>query len=236
MLIIKRLRLVLSLMFGVLLLLSCQKDELSKEMDFVGQSFSGLAAFNAVEQSASLQFIVDDKVMNAGDEAFELGGYIRHKGVFDGRRNIQLHNKALNKEVFRGAHEFVKNKVYSLFFYGKEQVQVKVVEDDMIAPASGKAKIRFANFSNSGKLQLKTIKGTSSMPANFNLSAQQVTDFAEYDVATVEFQFNTELSKLLLNFVPENKGVYTLFVVPVEQKREEEYLGAEYKVMVIKHS
>lgn len=217
-------------------LISCQKDSLSDAAHDV-QSFSGIAGFNAIYRSLGLDLKIDDRVVNS-DEYFDMGGAVKHKSVFPGRRTISLYDKDKKVEVFRGEHLVDPGKVYSAFFYGKDNVQMKVVEDNMIAPSAGKAKIRIANFANNRRINFKVKEGQTATAGDKELSAQEVTTFYEFNAEKVRFQFEneSEFSQMSIEFKPKDRGVYTVFLIPRIVSNVEGISMPDYEIQVIEHN
>lgn len=223
-------------LLSAFLLISCQKDSLS-DAPLDGQSFSGVAGFNAIYRSLGLDMKIDDRVINSG-EYFDMGGAVKHKSVFPGRRTISLYDKDKKVEVFRGEHLVDPGKIYSAFFYGKDNVQMKVVEDDMIAPPVGKAKIRIANFANNHRIGFKVKEGQTASAGDRVLSAQEVTSFYEFETAQVRFQFenDSELSQMSISFRPKDRGVYTVFLIPRIVFNVDGMTMPDYEIQIIDHN
>ncbi|WP_149526984.1 DUF4397 domain-containing protein [Sphingobacterium hotanense] len=217
-------------------LISCQKDSVG-DLALDAPSFSGIAGFNAVYRSLGLDLKIDDRVINS-DEYFDMGGAVKHKSVFPGRRSISLYDKDKKVEVFRGEHLVDPGKVYSAFFYGKDNVQMKVVEDNMIAPSAGKAKIRIANFANNRRIDFKVKEGQTATAGDKVLSAQEVTTFYEFNAEKVRFQFEneSEFSQMSIEFKPKDRGVYTVFLIPRIVSNVEGISMPDYEIQVIEHN
>ncbi len=217
--------------------MSCQKDDLSVRPQENPTTFSGAAAYNAIYGSLGLDFKVDDKVLNTS-EYFDLGSFVRHKSVFPGERSISLFNREKNTEIFRAGQQFAASKVYSLFFYGRDKIGMKVVEDHLIIPSAGKVKVRFANFGNNLSKDLKILKGQSSTLGDRTLAVNEVSDFHEFNSSELRFQFSNkaDISFVGISFVPEDRAVYTVFLVPRIVSKQAELQEVDYEVKVIKHN
>src|SRR5690606_36621092 len=217
-------------------LISCQKAGVgARALD--APSFSGIAGFNAVDRSLGLDLKLDDRVINS-DEYFDMGGAVKHKSVFPGRRSISLYDKDKKVEVFRGELLVDPGRVYSAFFYGKDNVQMKVVEDNMIAPSAGKAMIRIANFANNRRIDFKVKEGQTATAGDKVLSAQEVTTFYEFNAEKVRFQFEneSEFSQMSIEFKPKDRGVYTVFLIPRIVSNVEGISMPDYEIQVIEHN
>ncbi|WP_160366884.1 DUF4397 domain-containing protein [Sphingobacteruim zhuxiongii] len=217
--------------------MSCQKDDLSSDLPHNQTTFSGAAAYNAIYGSLGLDFKIDDKVLNT-NEYFDLGSFVRHKSVFPGERSISLYNREKNSEVFRAGQQFSASKVYSLFFYGRDKIEMKVVEDNLITPPAGKVKVRFANFGNNVSKDLKILKGQSTSIGDRTLAVHEVSYFHEFNSSELRFQFSnkSDISFVGISFVPEDRSVYTVFLVPRMVSNQRELQEVDYEIKIIKHN
>lgn len=211
-------KLLSALAILLFLLSSCLKDDALDEqlsMDEAG-GMSVLAVFNLVESSQRLEVFLDNNLHNRG-ESLRYGDVIRHRTVFPGKRTLATTVYYGNRQQKTAPREIAldREKNYSLFLYGNNAHGMLLVEDDLILPASGKFKVRFANFNSA---QDATNIGNATGAGRYFSSTKpnQVTDFVELDMDENSFLLSKDsrgTNALPIKLNPANRGVYTVLVI-----------------------
>lgn len=207
---------VLSLVFILIFSISaCKRDDLSPEYQDGINSFAGVAAFNAIEGSHNIDFQIDQKTLNQDNEFFSTGGYLSHMTVFPGERNVQLTHRTNTSLFFGKIFNFEASNLYSIFFYGKsgqnKDVKYILTKDSLFATDQGKIKLRMANLVSDNELSI-SFKDSKDILTIKN----QVTSFKERNHQQLILEVsgdktaNIQYEPLEVNFLPVNKGVYTL--------------------------
>ncbi|MES2829142.1 MAG: DUF4397 domain-containing protein [Bacteroidota bacterium] len=121
---------------------SCMKDD-----DFTPQPVSGLSIIHAIPGTEKLDFYVDN---NKANSSFDLSytDKIDYLNLFPGKRQFSVTRKGVQTQLKSESHTLDPNSGYSAFIGGSlESLSLLVLKDDLTAPATGKARIRFVNLS-----------------------------------------------------------------------------------------
>lgn len=126
-----------ALLFSSLAFVSCKKEKKEEARVLVT---------HASPDAPGVDLLVDNQKVNASALTFPNStGYLT---VTAGTRNIKVNAAGTTTTVINADIPFTKDKNYSLFAYNQlASIGAVLVEDDLTAPASGKAHIRFFHLS-----------------------------------------------------------------------------------------
>ena len=219
---------VIALCFSIFVQ-SCAKDDGVGPENLNSDSFSGIAAFNAIEGTSNLQLLIDGKLINKDDENFSTGGYLNHRTLFPGKRSLEL--KTTKGAVLYATEKvFQSPKIYSYFFYGNNKEPL-VTEDDVIKPETGKMKIRLVNLVSDTKLQLEFKYLNSKLSHNLE---DRVYGFNEYS-SKEDFKFeitstDQKYDNIEINLAGKERSVFSI-VLYSEQQTNVEKKEIKYKIL-----
>lgn len=204
-------------LFAVLALTlsSCLKDG-DEEPEMV----AAMLAVNVVPGSDGLVLALDNNQFNhvAAGEWFAYRNIINYRRVFPGERLVRLfhpENVASNEEILRKSVDFDVSEFYSLFVVGTsdEDMEVVVVADSLRSPASGTARVRFANMSADAPALELGIEGRSDLlagPTPFKGHSDYVVlDADETYQVFIRRAGNDEVVHTF-EFKPQNRYIYTI--------------------------
>lgn len=156
-------------------LTSCSDDDNIK----TGESVN-VKIVNAAETSPAQDVYIEDTKVNSSAVAYlESTNYITTPNSGNDR-NIEFRT-AGSADVFeREDADLRSNKNYTLFLTGTgSSADIEVVEDDLTAPASGKAKVRFVHVSSGSSEKVDIYSGTTKVLAGAERG--DVTNFVALD-------------------------------------------------------
>lgn len=141
---------------------------------------------HGVIASDSIKVKVNDTIQSSVPSLYftKSTGYVNVRAA----NNLKLtfYNPANpNADNFSTTQNVGTGKSYSVFFAGASAAAKTAifVEDDLTAPASGKAKVRFVNLSpDPGFANVTAVLNTTSVASD--IAYQQVTSFVEVDAGT----------------------------------------------------
>jgi hypothetical protein len=166
------------------------------------------------------------KVNTAAIQTGAFSNYISLKAAND---NLVIFEDTKTDTLTKKKFDFKANQSYTAFVYGSEdEAHIEVFTDNLAAPASGKAKIRFANFAN-GKDGLNLFIGTATTASISDVDFKEVKGFVEVVPASnvaikVRAQgAETDLTQLAGANLQAGK-IYTVFLTKVEEDGEDEFV------------
>lgn len=163
-------------------LVSCKKNDIDEK------GMANVKIVNAANTSTDQGFYLAGKVVVQGGLAFgeTSDGYI---SVSSGNNlELQFRNDGSATGYATTEHDLDKNKYYTIFLAGEGQTaRVKVYEDNLSAPTSGKAKIRFVHLSNAAPdhIDIRTSSGTNLV---VNLKRDDISNYIEVDPSVMSLQ------------------------------------------------
>jgi len=205
-------------LFGIGLLMlsvlfhSCAKEDLvNKEYDS-GSTFAALSVFNAIEGTENLQVLVDDKIVNKTDENFDTGGYLNYRTVFPGKRKLELISPR-GHIYYKNEHDFKASKFYSYFFYGKENAEKLITEDELIKPDAGKLKFRVINLVSDSKIKMEFTYLNAKHSSNFDNRTYGFNDYSykesfNFKITSVDGKHQA----LEIPFEGKDRSAYTIVI------------------------
>lgn len=201
-----------ALLFSSLAFVSCKKEKKEEARVLVT---------HASPDAPGVDLLVDNQKVNASALTFPNNtGYLT---VTAGTRNIKVNAAGTTTTVINADVPFTKDKNYSLFAYNQlASIGAILVEDDLTAPASGKAHIRFFHLSpGAPAVTVGVLNGDVFTPVFSNRAFEtQATAaanqaFAPVDAGTYTFDVRvagTSTSVLTVPGVVLQAGkIYTVF-------------------------
>lgn len=198
-----------------LFITSCQKDDVAVTAE------AQVKVVHASPDAPGVDLIVDNSKVNNTALTFPQNtGYL---DVKEGTRNIKVNLAGSATTVVNADIPFMKDKNYSVFAYDyAASLKAFVVEDNLAAPATGKAHIRFFHLSpNAPAVDVGVLNGTTFAGVFLNRSfetqnsATNNSTFSPVDAGTYNFDVRlagTSNSALTLNNINLQAGkIYTVF-------------------------
>jgi len=174
-------------LLGALVFSSCNKND---DIQTAQPATGSIKFLNALPKYSSLDFYLGNQ--RATNPALLLGQSTGYFSVYTGTGEVYAVTGG-TFQILGGTTLNIENgKNYSIFSTTKSTADnadtVLVIQDNLTAPAAGKAKVRFANFvsDNSAALDLGTQGGTTNFFTNSAFNAS--TDFIEVDPGSYVFQ------------------------------------------------
>ncbi|PST82370.1 hypothetical protein C7T94_16465 [Pedobacter yulinensis] len=140
---------------------------------------SGLAMIHASPDAQALDFVVDNTRANQKD--FKLDSAIQYLAAYPGNRRLGVTAKGSSTFLTQNYYNLTPGKFYSAFVIGKAaSLDLLVMEDKLVAPASGKARVRFLNLSPDAAALDLTINGREGKLATAR-AFKEYTEFADIE-------------------------------------------------------
>lgn len=202
---------ILSIVGGIFLLVvtGCKLDNGEEALP----PSAYVSLYQASPDSPSLNIILDQKVINDGKFDYtDHTGYLR---FFAGNRTLQLGPAGANNVVADTTMKFEDGKAYSVFVVNTyNKVDLLVLNDDVTAPAGGKAKVRFLNLSpDAPALDLQV--GATGAAITTDVSFKEPSGFTDIDADKYAFEVKATSGDVLLslpNVVLLDGWSYTIIV------------------------
>lgn len=175
---------------------------------------AGISFIHASPGTGSLNFVVDGQKGANLNYNNNLGYY----AAYPGNRLIGIAKKDSTKYLVSGAAALVGGKNYSFFIIDTaKSINLFMIEDDLSAPETGKAKIRFVNTSPRSAA-LNVYQGSnpsaSANPLFLAKAFKDKTDFITItpsDNETFSIAEGTNTIAILPSVKIENGKIYTLW-------------------------
>lgn len=194
-------------------LVSCKKDD--------EKAVAKVLVTHASPDAPGVDLLVDNKKVNSA--ALTFPNSTSYLTLDAGTRNIKVNAAGTTTSVINANLDFVKDKNYSLFAYNLvSSIGAIRVEDNLAAPASGKAHIRFFHLSpGAPAVTVGVLSGTNFTPVFTNRAFEtQATAtanqaFTPVDAGTYTFDVRlpgTSTSVLTVPGVSLQAGkIYTVY-------------------------
>lgn len=195
---------------------ACEDDD-----EEVMQNQSNIMVVHASPNAPAVDLYVDNNKVNAAALAYPGNtGYLK---VNAGTRNFKVNVSGTNTTVINADVPVEANNNYSMFAYDSvSKIKPIVVMDNLAAPASGKAHLRFFHLSpNAPAVTVGVLSGTAFTPVFSNRSFEtQATatvnqGFTPVDAGSYNFDVRlaaNNTSVLTLNNIQLQAGkIYTVF-------------------------
>ena len=191
------------------LIMSCKKDDI----DDIGSA--NVKIVNASTTSSAQSFHIAGNAIIQGGLAFgDDSDYI----ATNSGNNLQLsfRNEGSTTDYAKGSVELNNGGYYTVFLAGDGQSsRIKVVPDNMDAPASGKAKVRFIHLSDAAPANID-IRSSATTNVIANLGKDNASDYLIMDPGVLSLQIfaagqTTSLGTFDISAFAAGK-IYTVYV------------------------
>lgn len=147
-------------------------------------SNSSVMVIHASPDAPGVDILVDNKVAGTNLTYLQNTPYLT---LPSGTRNIKVNVSGTSTTVIEGNINFVKDKAYSIFAVNSAaNIEPLVLEDNLAAPASGKAHVRFIHLSpDAPAVDITLADGTVVFG---NISFKEFTAFTPLDAGTYNLQ------------------------------------------------
>ncbi|NIV11005.1 MAG: DUF4397 domain-containing protein, partial [Aliifodinibius sp.] len=183
---------------------------------------------HASPDAPGVDLLVDDIVVNSSALTFPNNtGYL---SVDAGSRNIKVNASGTSTTVINADLTLDANTAYSVFAVNTlANIEALVLEDDLTAPASGNARVRFVHLSpDAPAVDITLTDGTVIFG---NKSFKEATDFAGLSAGTYDLQVRLAGSNTVVLNLPgimlEDGKIYTVFAKGLVNGSGDQALGAE---------
>lgn len=201
---------------GVTLSLSsCLKN---KDINYVDPPTGGLSVFHASPGTQKFNVAVGNTIINDGYQLidFEYSKALSYVRVSPGSRKISILKKNSKDTIRTGTFNIVTDKYYSLFVTdAAPNPNLLFVEDTIVAPPVGKARVRFVNLSpDAGNLDLVVnTAGTDSLLFSNKTykTASHFTNLSGTKVYKLEIKSGGTSKAVLENVKIESGKIYTIW-------------------------
>jgi len=190
------------------ILVACKKD------DPEPQPVSGLRVINAFADTMSLDFIIDQTIINSNPFKYNVkSGYLN---LYPGTRTIGIAKRKVNKFLASQQFPLAPSKGYSFFVLDTLASNTKkflLVEDDLSDPEANKAKVRFINLSKDAQALNLGIQGKDT-DLFTNKAFYEYTNFTSVDPGesiTFNIKEATTVKATLPNVKIEKGKIYTIY-------------------------
>ncbi len=182
---------------------------------------------HASPDAPAVDLLVDDKTAGTGLAFPNATGYLK---VNAGTRNVKVNVANTSTTVIEGDLPLAANKNYSVFAVNEvASIEPLVLEDDLSAPATGKAHVRFVHLSpDAPAVDITTTTGAIVFG---DYSFKDASAFTPLDAGTYDLEVRlqgTSTTVLTLNGITlENGKIYTVFAKGFVAGTGAQALGAQ---------
>jgi hypothetical protein len=157
---------------------SCKKEEVKE--------YAKIMVTHASPDAPGVDLLVDGAKQNSAELTFPNStAYIQ---VEAGTRNIKVNVAGTSNSVINADISFSKDKNYSIFAVDSVSIiSAIVLEDDLTAPATGKAHVRFVHLSPNAPAVDVTVAGTNNIVFG-NKAFKEYTAFKVLDAGTYDLE------------------------------------------------
>ena len=194
--------------FPALFLTACDDDDDTDGM----AAQARVMVVHASPNAPAVDVLVDDMKVNSTGLAFpNNSGYLT---VMAGQRNLKVNAAGTNTSVINANTNLEANKNYSVFAINNlANIEALVLTDDLTAPASGKAHVRFVHLSPDAPAVDIAVKNG---PVLFsNRSFKSATDFTPVDATSYNLEVRLAGTNTVVLDLPgvtlQNGKIYTVF-------------------------
>lgn len=211
-----------TLFISLVMLSSCKKDE------EVTKSYAKVLVTHASPNAPGVDLLVDNSKQNTAALSFPSNtGYLQ---VEAGTRNIKVNVSGTSTTVINADLALSKDQNYSVFAIDSvSKISALVLTDDLTAPASGKAHVRFVHLSPNAPAVDVAVTGGAVVFGN--KAFKDYTAFTPLDAGTYNLEVRvagTSTVALPLPGITLQAGkIYTVFAKGFLGGTGSEALGAE---------
>lgn len=217
---------MLTVAASAFLLLSCNKDDSTSTPT---KTFAKVLVAHASPNAPAVDILVDNSKVNSTGLGYPNNtGYLN---VESGKRNIKVNASGTLTSVITADIDFTKDKNYSIFAIDSvSKISALVVEDDLTAPASGKAHVRFIHLSPNAPAVDVAVASSGSVVFG-NKKFKEYTSFTPLDAGDYNLDVRvagTSSVALVLPKITLQAGkIYTIFAKGFLGGSGVQALGAE---------
>ena len=204
----KWMKIMMLAVLPAMVLTSCDDDDDDNTMI----ESSNVMVVHASPDAPGVDLLVDDAKVNTSALTFPNNtGYLE---VPSGRRNVKVNAAGTNTTVINANLDLDSDDSYSVFAINTlSAIEPLVLEDDLDAPASGKAHVRFVHLSPDAPAVDVAVTGG---PVLFgNRSFKSATAFTPVDAASYNLEVRLAGTQTVVLTVPNvqlaNGRIYTIF-------------------------
>ncbi|KAA5548718.1 DUF4397 domain-containing protein [Adhaeribacter rhizoryzae] len=204
----KWIKLLSLVIFPALFLTACDDDDNTDAMT----SQARVMVVHASPNAPAVDVLVDDKKVNSAALTFpNNSGYL---AVMAGQRNLKVNAAGTTTSVINANANLEANKNYSVFAINNlANIEALVLNDNLTAPASGKAHVRFVHLSPDAPAVDIAVKNG---PVLFsNRSFKSASDFTPVDATTYNLEVRLAGTNTVVLDLPgvalQNGKIYTVF-------------------------
>ncbi|MCB9089779.1 MAG: DUF4397 domain-containing protein [Calditrichae bacterium] len=197
-------------------------------VDLTTDARANVMVIHASPDAPGVDLLLDDAVVNSAALEFPANtGYLE---VNPGTRNIKVNASGTSQTVIEADLVFTADQNYSIFAVDVlSKITPLVFEDDLTAPAAGKAHVRFIHLSPDAPAVDITLTDGSVVFGNYEF--KQATDFTPLDAATYNLQVRLAGTSTVVLDLPgivlEDGKIYTVFAKGLVSGAGNKALGAE---------
>jgi hypothetical protein len=184
-------------------------------------------AIHASPDAPGVDLLVDDAVAGTNLEFPNNTGYL---AVTAGMRNIKVNVTGTSTTVIEADLDLTKDKSYSIFAVDSvANIGAVVIEDNLAAPASGNAHVRFIHLSpNAPAVDITTTTGAIVFG---DYSFKEYSDFTPLAAGSYDLEVRLEGTETVVLELPgialEDGKIYTVFAKGFVGGSGDQELGAE---------
>ncbi|MEJ2102993.1 MAG: DUF4397 domain-containing protein [Ignavibacteriaceae bacterium] len=222
---IKNLIISLTLAATAFMFIGCSEDE--SPVTPTTPSNSLVKVVHASPDAPGVDLLVDNTVAGTNLTFPNNTGYLT---VNSGTRNVKVNVTGTQTTVIEANVDFMQNKNYSVFAVNSvANIEPLLIEDDLTAPAQGKAHVRFIHLSpDAPAVDITLTDGTVVFG---DKSFKEFTAFTPLDAGTYALQVRvagtSTVALDLGNITVESGKIYTVFAKGFLTGVGQQALGAE---------
>lgn len=214
---------IICALFALTLFLSaCKKDWGNSDTITI----AGIGFVHASPGTGALNFIVDNQ--KANNKEFNYTNDLGYFGIYPGTKLFGITKKDSLKYLSTANVSLQSGLFYSAFVIDVLPApKILVVEDDLTAPATGKAKIRFINLSPDATALDLAVEGTSTALVTAK-AYKEASAFISID-PSASYNFQIKESNTVTATLPATKieagKIYTLWAKGLKSKTDSTKFG-----------
>ena len=177
------------------MLVSCDDDD---DDVIVQKDTANVMVVHAAPDAPGVDLLIDDAKVNSSTLNY-LGNTAYFK-VEAGNRGLKVNSAGTATTVLNGNYNFIKDKNYTIFAKGTTiqddpaELGLLIVEDDLTAPASGNAKVRFVHLSpDAPAVDIVNVTDAANQIVLFDAqSFEDVSSFASVPAGTYNLEVRAD--------------------------------------------
>lgn len=189
----------------------CKKSDSDDDTPAPTPTYGKLMAIHASTNASGVDLLVDNAVQNS--TALTSGNTIPYFQIQSGSRSVRVNTTGTSTSLINTSVTISQDINYSLFVLDNAaSVEPLVVTDDLTAPVSGKAKVRFVNLSSEPDVDV--LYGTTVLFGDY--SFKESSSFislspASYNLEVRDAGTTTVLGSFIGTSITAGK-IYTIYI------------------------